>query len=117
MKPIALKDRPKDVWDGRAQEPAQEGWHVEAEAKRRSGCDAGAEQENGEFLLDRPCRADADDPDTPDQAFDQTNSSEQREPSARVKARARALAEQKGKSDLAGISHNQEPVPKRQTKT
>src|SRR5580658_8251607 len=111
MEPVAPEDRPQDIRNGRAQEPAQEGWHVEAEAERRPGRDAGADQENSELLLDRPCRADADDPDTPDQTLDQTNSGEQRQRRARVKARARALAEHEGESDLAGVNHGQESVP------
>ena len=90
---------------------------MEAEAERRPRRDAGADQESGELLLDRPCCADADDPDAPDHVFGQTNSGEQRQPCARVKAGARAPAEHEGKPDLAGIGHRQEAVPERQTET
>src|SRR3984957_6105925 len=117
MESVATKDREEDIRNGGAEEAAEKSRHVKAEAERRPRRDAGAEQENGQFLLDRPCCADADDPEAPDEPLGETDSSEQGQRLARAHARARATAKHEGERHLSGVDSDQQRIPERQIET
>ena len=113
MESVAPKDGKEDIRNGGAEEAAEKSWQVKAKTQRCSSRDPGAEQENGEFLLDRPCRADADDPNAPDETLDETDSGEQPKRPAGIHART-CGTEAKGERHLSGVGNEQQRAPERQ---